>query len=133
QRYGADGLGLLFDRLCDGALALHRAIGERPDFEAMHAPDCNILCFRYIPSPALDGPRLDLLTQRLRERYNRSGAGWITATTLDGRRVLRVTIMNPRTSNEHLRSLLDGLAAEGRALAAALADGQADVPSGVPA
>ena len=82
---------------------------------------------------ALDGPRLDLLTQRLRERYNRSGAGWITATTLDGRRVLRVTIMNPRTSNEHLRSLLDGLAAEGRALAAALADGQADVPSGVPA
>ncbi|MHB1222801.1 MAG: pyridoxal phosphate-dependent decarboxylase family protein [Gemmatimonadaceae bacterium] len=121
QRYGADGLGLLFDRLCDAARTLHEAIAGRADFESMHAPDCNILCFRYIPSPVLDGARLDLLTQRIRERYNRSGAGWITATTLDGRRVLRVTIMNPRTSNEHLLTLLDGLAAQGRAIAAELA------------
>ncbi len=118
QRYGADGLGLLFDRLCDTTRGLYEAINARPDFEAMHAPDCNILCFRYLPTPELDSARQDELMKRLRERYNRSGAGWITTTVLEGRQVLRVTIMNPRTSDEHLQSLLDGLAAEGSALAA---------------
>lgn len=128
QRHGADGLGLLFDRLCDAARALHGLIAGRVDFEALHEPECNILCFRYIPPPGLDAPRLELLEQRLRERYNRSGAGWITATTLGGRRVLRVTIMNPRTSHQHLRALLDGLAAEGRAMAAELQAGAPDHP-----
>ncbi len=118
QRYGADGLGLLFDRLCDTTLALHKAIGARPDFQAMHTPDCNILCFRYIPTPELAQAQLNDLMKELRERYNSSGAGWITTTILDGQRVLRVTIMNPRTSNGHLQLLLDGLAAKGRALAA---------------
>lgn len=120
QRYGADALGLLFDRLCDNARILHDAIVARPDFEVLHEPECNILCFRYRPELPLDDARLDQLQQRLRERYNRSGAGWITATTLDGRRSLRVTIMNPRTSGVHLHALLDGLATQGRAIAAEL-------------
>ena len=59
---------------------------------------------------------MDALNRELRERYNRSGAGWITATVLGGRRVLRVTIMNPRTTVSHVERLLDGLALEGRAL-----------------
>jgi hypothetical protein len=37
---------------------------------------------------------------------------------LDGPRVLRVTIMNPRTTPEHLVRLLDGLAAEAALLEA---------------
>ena len=127
QRYGADGLGALFDHLCEGAQRLHDAMLARGDFEPLHSPDCNILCFRY-RHPAVTGDEaLDAVQQRIRERYNRSGEGWITATTLGGRRVLRVTIMNPRTSPAHLRDLLDGLAAEGVALA-----GGAPVPS-VPA
>ena len=118
QRYGADGLGALFDRLCDTTRELHDAMLARPDFEPLHSPDCNILCFRYRHPAVAEGEPLDVLQQRIRERYNRSGEGWITVTTLGGRRVLRVTIMNPRTSSEHLRALLDGLAAEGVALAA---------------
>jgi hypothetical protein len=35
-------------------------------------------------------------------------------TVLEGRRVLRTTIMNPRTGEEHLRKLLDGLERLGR-------------------
>src|SRR5690606_24738300 len=115
----------LFDHLGDRARQLHDAMGARADFEALHEPACNILCFRYIPDRPLDAERMDLLQQRLRERYNRSGAGWITATTLGGHRALRVTIMNPRTSQEHLHALLDGLAAEGRAISTELADGYA--------
>jgi L-2,4-diaminobutyrate decarboxylase len=56
---------------------------------------------------------LDALNFELRQRYNRSGEGWITTTVLDGRRVLRTTIMNPRTTTAHLDRLLEGLAEVG--------------------
>ena len=118
QRYGADGLGLLHDHLCDMAARLHAAIAARPDFTALHAPESNILCFRFTPAGASDPEALDRLNLALRERYNRSGAGWLTTTVLDGRRVLRVTIMNPRTSPGELQALLDGLAELGGRLAA---------------
>ena len=111
QRYGADGMGLLYDHLCATTRALHAAVAARPDFEALHEPECNILCFRYVGDGSLDDAALDALNRELRERYNRSGAGWITATTLGGRRVLRVTVMNPRTTPAHVVRMLDGVAA----------------------
>jgi len=118
QRYGASGIGALYDHLCALATALHRMIAERPDFAALHAPESNILCFRWLPAGVHDEPTLDWLNLRLRERYNASGRGWITSTVLEGRRVLRVTMMNPRTQESHVAELLDGLAAEGAGLLA---------------
>ncbi len=116
QRYGADGLGALYDRLCDTARALHGQITARPDFEALHEPESNILCFRFLGDGSLDGERSDALNLRLREEYNRSGEGWITTTVLAGRRVLRVAVMNPRTTPKDTEHTLDHLAATGRAL-----------------
>jgi L-2,4-diaminobutyrate decarboxylase len=100
QRYGADGIGALYDHLCDLTMELYRTVREHPAFEAMHEPESNILCFRAV---GMDNGRL-------RERYNASGRGWITSTLLAGERVLRVTVMNPRTTTRHVRALVDGLA-----------------------
>ncbi|HEY3287383.1 MAG TPA: pyridoxal-dependent decarboxylase [Gemmatimonadaceae bacterium] len=116
QRYGAAGVGALYDHLCALATSLHQMIGDRGDFVALHAPESNILCFRWLPPDVDDEPTVDWLNLRLRERYNASGRGWITTTVLGGRRVLRVTLMNVRTQGSHLEALLDGLSAEGRAL-----------------
>jgi len=116
QRYGASGIGALYDHLCALATALHAMIAARPDFMAVHVPESNILCFRWLPPHVHDEPTLDWLNLRLRERYNASGRGWITSTVLDGRRVLRVTMMNARTQESHVAELLDGLAAEGAGL-----------------
>jgi L-2,4-diaminobutyrate decarboxylase len=102
QRYGADGLGALFEHLCDTARALYDAVCEHPAFEPVHEPECNIVCFRRRGS--------DELNRHVRESYNRSGAGWITTTMLDGTRVLRATIMNPRTTAGDVRAVLAGLA-----------------------
>jgi len=117
QRYGADGLGALYDRLCALAGRLHARLAADPAFEPLHAPESNILCFRYVGTSGARVPEADLdaLNGRLRARYNRSGAGWITSTVLGGRRVLRVTVMNPRTADAHLAALVEGLAAAGRA------------------
>jgi L-2,4-diaminobutyrate decarboxylase len=77
------------------------------DFEALHEPESNILCFRYRGDGSLDPEGLDRLNLRLREAYNRSGAGWITTTLLAGRPVLRVAVMNPRTSEGDVERTLD--------------------------
>jgi len=118
QRYGADGIGALYDHLSALAVALHAMIAARRDFGALHVPESNILCFRWLPDGIGDETQRDALNLRLRERYNASGRGWITTTVLGGHRVLRVTLMNPRTRDAHLAELLDGLAREGAALLA---------------
>ena len=109
QRYGADGIGALYDHLCATTRAFHAMLAAHPAFEPLHEPECNILCFRWVGGD-------DEANRLLRERFNRSGAGWITTTILGGRRVLRVTIMNPRTSTEDLRAILEALAVTARAL-----------------
>jgi len=116
QRYGASGLGALYEHLCATARALYEAILARPPFEALHAPESNILCFRYVGDGSVSGDRLDALNLELRTIYNREGDGWITSTVLGGRRVLRVTVMNPRTSPRDLQRVLDGLESLGAGL-----------------
>lgn len=116
QRYGANGIGALYDHLCSLAHALHRMLGERRDFEALHEPECNILCFRWQPAGITDVEQRSALNLALRERYNASGRGWITSTVLGGTRVLRVTMMNPRSTEDHVAELLQGLEAEGKEL-----------------
>jgi L-2,4-diaminobutyrate decarboxylase len=116
QRYGSDGMAELYDHFCALARHVWESIAERPDFEAMHEPEGNILCFRYIGNGTRDDEALDRLNRELRERYNLSGDGWMTGTNLDGRRVLRVTMMNPRTTFGDVREILDGLATIGRSL-----------------
>ncbi len=75
----------------------------------MHEPESNILCFRWVGAPHLSAEALDAVNLRARERWNRE-RGWITTTVLEGVRVLRVTIMNVRTAEDHLREMLDGVA-----------------------
>jgi glutamate/tyrosine decarboxylase-like PLP-dependent enzyme len=111
ERYGADGMAQLYDYFCALARLVYDEIQTRPEFEALHEPDCNILCFRFVGDRSRSDEELDDLNRRIRERYNASGEGWITATNLDGRRVLRVTMMNPRTTPADVSAILDGLAA----------------------
>jgi L-2,4-diaminobutyrate decarboxylase len=114
QRHGANGFAALYDHLCANARAMHAAIVARPDFVPVNEPESNILCFRYGGDGTLDDDRLDAINLRTREEYNRTGTGWITTTMLGGRRVLRVTLMNPRTTLADLEQTLDDLAAIGR-------------------
>jgi L-2,4-diaminobutyrate decarboxylase len=109
QRYGVRTLGALYDHQCDLARAMHAMLDEHPHFEPIHEPESNILCFRWIGDGGHGDEALDAFNRELRESYNRSGAGWITATNLGGRRVLRVTIMNPRTTEGDLAEIIAGL------------------------
>jgi len=110
QRHGASGIAALYDHLCGNARTLHALIASRPDFVALHEPESNILCFRFVGDGALGDDRLDAINLQTRERYNRSGTGWVTTTVLGGRRVLRVTLMNPRTTEADLERTVEEVA-----------------------
>jgi L-2,4-diaminobutyrate decarboxylase len=116
ERYGAAGMEQLYDYFCSLARCVYDEISARPDFEALHEPEGNILCFRYVGDGSRSDAQLDDLNRRIRERFNASGEGWITATNLNGRRVLRVTMMNPRTTEDDVKAILDGLAACARSI-----------------
>jgi L-2,4-diaminobutyrate decarboxylase len=59
---------------------------------------------------------VDQLQLRLRRAVIESGEFYLVQSRLDGRPVLRTTIMNPLTSEEDLRALLESLRRHGRAL-----------------
>jgi L-2,4-diaminobutyrate decarboxylase len=111
QRLGRRGVAALHDHMCDLAVAVRDELAKRPEFIVLHEPQSNILCFRYVGDRSVDDEALDAINREIRERYNRSGVGWITATLLDGRRVLRVTMMNPRSTLAHVRAMVEGLVA----------------------
>ena len=114
QRLGRRGIADLYDHLCDLAIRVRDELAVHPEFEILHEPDSNILCFRYRGDRPADDPSLDDLNREIRERYNRSGVGWVTSTLLNGRRVLRVTMMNPRSTQAHIRAMVEGVLARGR-------------------
>jgi L-2,4-diaminobutyrate decarboxylase len=103
QRYGTAAFGLLYDHFAALTSYLHQILSDHPDFEPMHTPECNILCFRFVGGAAQD---LDALNMKLRTDYNTRGTGWITTTVLDAKRVLRVTLINPRLRTEHLDAMV---------------------------
>ena len=109
QRYGVRAMATIYDRLCQVALDMHAQLEEHPEFEPMHVPESNILCFRWTGDGSHGDEVLDSFNRTLRESYNRSGDGWITATNLGERRVLRVTIMNPRTTEADTAEIIAGL------------------------
>jgi glutamate/tyrosine decarboxylase-like PLP-dependent enzyme len=81
---------------------LFERISASDDFEPVHEPDLNILCFRRRGFT-------NEQTAELREQLNRSGKAWITTTVLRGERVLRVTMMNARTTEGDVDAMLDAL------------------------
>src|SRR5438270_2742217 len=57
QRFGSNGLGLLYDHLCNTARLLYEEIENRDDFENLHEPESNILCFRFVGAGGKANPR----------------------------------------------------------------------------
>jgi len=90
------------ERVTELTRYLFECVRDSDDFEPVHEPQLNIFCFR---RRGFD----DEATANLRERLVRSGRAWITTTVLRGERVLRVTMMNPRTGRGDVDGLLEAL------------------------
>jgi L-2,4-diaminobutyrate decarboxylase len=116
--FGPQLFGDMVDVTFDLAQQLHARLAAADDFETLHEPECNIVAFRYLPPALLDAPqeRIDLFQLQLRRAVIESGEYYLVQSRLDGRTVLRTTIMNPLTTVDDLRGLLDCLRSHGQHL-----------------
>ncbi|MDA0834943.1 MAG: pyridoxal-dependent decarboxylase, partial [Planctomycetota bacterium] len=96
----------------------HQMLTASNDFEPQHVPECNILAFRYLPDELQHSPldRVNEIQFTMRQRIIQSGDFYLTQATLDGRTVLRTTIINPLTREEHIAQLIETLRKEGQKL-----------------
>jgi L-2,4-diaminobutyrate decarboxylase len=103
---GADHLGDLFDRVVDLAGEAYRCLREDDDFEVAAAPTLSTVLFRYRPA-GVTVATSDRLVPALRERLFAAGTAVVAGTTLGGRHWLKFTLLNPETTVEDLRRVLD--------------------------
>ena len=102
----------IFTENVDALYGLARRFAEqvrsRPGFELAIEPESNIVCFRHVGNET-DPDKLDALNTRIRRKLLTDGRFYIVQTTLHGRVWLRVSLMNPLTTDAHLGALLDAV------------------------
>lgn len=103
QVQGTDFFARYLERMTDLTASFATVLEARPGWEVAVRPESNILCFRFVPEGAGDA---DALQSRVREAIVRSGAFHIVKTVLRGRTWLRITIINPLTTEDDLRALV---------------------------
>jgi L-2,4-diaminobutyrate decarboxylase len=101
QMFGTGPFAEALKKVSDVTRHLYDVVAASDDFEAMHVPHFNIFCFRHRSD--------DATNLRLREELIRGGEAWITSTILKERRVLRVTVINPRTEKLHVERMIEAV------------------------
>ena len=110
----------LFSDMVDQTFDLGRIFFEKlteaSDFEPLHEPQCNIVAFQYVPDALRNASRekLNQFLLKLRHDLIRSGEFYIVQANIEGKQALRVTIINPLTTVDHLDDLLDAIRRTGR-------------------
>jgi L-2,4-diaminobutyrate decarboxylase len=114
--FGSQLFADVVDVTIDTARQFYEMLAAADDFEPLHEPQCNIVAFRYLPVEWRQAPAqsIDAWQQKLRRAVIESGAYYLVQSRLDGRPVLRTTIMNPLTTPDDLRGLMDCLRQVGR-------------------
>jgi len=115
--YGRSVFARKIEYLCRLAGDARRILDGERDFEAVHEPEANILCFRYLPSNLARRVVPDFQV-RVRNGVRRAGRFFISKVDIDGEAALRVVFMNHRTDTGHFRMLLDEIRRAGQAVLA---------------
>ena len=103
---GPDRLGEMVDATIDLTAAVHDVVDADPDLRLLSPTDLSTVLFRYQPA-GLDDARVDALVGRVRRVLFDSGRALVARTTLDGRPCLKLTLLNPATTVDDVRGVLD--------------------------
>lgn len=91
--------------LYDAARQFSAMIEQDPNFELFLQPESNIVCFRYVKD--IMSSEFDVINKKIRQTLLEDGAFYIVATQLKTGYYLRTTFMNPFTTGDHMKQLLD--------------------------
>jgi L-2,4-diaminobutyrate decarboxylase len=107
---GADGIGELFDQVCDLASGGWRLLAADPRFDVVVRPTLSTLVFRYIPAAVTDPAEIDRANLYARKALFASGDAVIAGTKVGGRHYLKFTLLNPETTTDDIAAVLDLIA-----------------------
>ncbi|MBC7886181.1 MAG: pyridoxal-dependent decarboxylase [Saprospiraceae bacterium] len=106
QTYGID----IFEKYLDACYQLGRTfadmIRKESCLELPVSPDSNIVCFRV---RAANNLLSDNINRQIRNKVYQEGKFYIVQTTLNGNVYLRVSLMNPFTTTNDLKSLIHSI------------------------
>jgi L-2,4-diaminobutyrate decarboxylase len=103
--YGTSYYKEYIDSRYDLATRFAAIIKSEKNFQLVAEPESNIVCFRYNPK-GTDTNELNQVNAGIRDKIIKEGSFYIVQTELDGEIWLRLTIINPITSENDLRNLL---------------------------
>lgn len=107
---GADGIGELFDEVCDLAAEGWRLLAADPRFDVVVQPSLSTLVFRYIPADVTDPAEIDRANLYARKALFASGDAVVAGTKVAGRHYLKFTLLNPETTTADIAAVLDLIA-----------------------
>lgn len=107
---GADGIGRLFDEVCDLAREGWRLLAADPRYDVVVEPTLSTLVFRYVPAAVTDPAAIDHANLHARKALFASGDAVVAGTKVAGRHYLKFTLLNPETTTADIAAVLDLIA-----------------------
>ncbi|WP_369389378.1 lysine decarboxylase DesA [Streptomyces sp. CG1] len=107
---GADGIGALFDEVCDLAAEGWKLLAADPRFDVVVEPTLSTLVFRHIPAAVTDPAEIDRANLYARKALFASGDAVVAGTKVGGRHYLKFTLLNPETTTADIAAVLDLIA-----------------------
>ncbi|MEU4105360.1 aspartate aminotransferase family protein [Streptomyces tanashiensis] len=107
---GADGVGQLFDEVCDLAAEGFALLAGDPRYDVVVEPQLSTLVYRYIPAAAASPEEIDRANLHARKALFASGEAVVAGTKVDGRQYLKFTLLNPETTAADIAAVLDLIA-----------------------
>ncbi|MER6475305.1 pyridoxal phosphate-dependent decarboxylase family protein [Streptomyces filamentosus] len=107
---GADGVGELFDEVCDLAAAGHDLLAADPRYDVVVQPQLSTLVYRYVPEAVTSPAEIDRANLYARKALFASGEAVVAGTKVDGRQYLKFTLLNPETTVSDIAAVLDLIA-----------------------
>ncbi|MEV5172055.1 lysine decarboxylase DesA [Streptomyces flaveolus] len=107
---GADGIGQLFDEVCDLAQEGWKLLAADPRFDVVVEPTLSTLVFRYVPAAVTDPAEIDRANLHARKALFASGDAVVAGTKVGGRHYLKFTLLNPETRAADIAAVLDLIA-----------------------
>jgi aromatic-L-amino-acid/L-tryptophan decarboxylase len=109
--FGVDAFRAAIDRCLDLAAGAERLIVERPELELLSPAQLGIVCFRRRFGGAAEAEwQSARLNAALVGRFEQSGLGLVSSTTLDGRYAIRLCILNHTTTEADVERTIDWFA-----------------------
>jgi glutamate/tyrosine decarboxylase-like PLP-dependent enzyme len=111
RELGRDGVANLIDRCCACAAQLATGLGDLPGVELVAPPTLNQALVRFLDTrPNATPADHDARTDWTIEAINRDGTAFFSGTTWKGRRAMRISVVNWRTTAQDIERTLRAVA-----------------------